>query len=144
MIKKVDEMKDIIDVLSYYSDTLRSLQSGDSIIENMANKFYMYSTVLELIEKKKRIGFCVFYHNDRIFGKAFLSMIAVKPLYVGKGYARQLLSEVEKICAEDQMKEIGLEVRKDNHRAIRFYYKNGYKVDKSISDNSMLMHKALI
>jgi len=67
-----------------------------------------------------------------------LLSIAVSDEVKGSGLASTLLKEFE--CSIIPVKEYGLSVNKDNHRAIKFYQKNSFLVDKE-HDNSIYFVK---
>ena len=143
MIRIVDTYDGILELLSVFLPYLDSLSSRRVKPEEMARKFIVYGTVLELCENGSGIGFCSFYHNDKRNKRGYLSMIAVLPEAEGKGYAAKLIKEVERICRSDDMQRICLEVRNDNCRAIRFYQKHGYTIKEELNGQIILMAKAL-
>ena len=143
MINCVTDFNDILGVLNHYSGCLISFNTGAVKPSAMALKFCSYGSVLEMIDDHKRIGFAAFYHNDTENKRAFLSMIAVLPQYIGRGYASKLLYEVERICVADKMITLGLEVYMNNERAIRFYKKHNFKAIKFTRESKILMEKVL-
>ena len=65
-------------------------------------------------------------HSRKNSSKARLYNIAVNPESRGKGHAKWLLSEVDRIASEMGKTEIHLEVRSTNDSAIALYEKNGF------------------
>jgi ribosomal-protein-alanine N-acetyltransferase len=64
-------------------------------------------------------------YEDREFGHIITLNIA--PNYRKKGVATKLLSEVECFLRQRGVSECRLEVREDNHAAIKLYHKLGYQ-----------------
>jgi ribosomal-protein-alanine N-acetyltransferase len=64
-------------------------------------------------------------YEDREFGHIITLNIA--PNYRKKGVATKLLSEVECYLRQRGVNECRLEVREDNHAAIKLYHKLGYQ-----------------
>ena len=76
--------------------------------------------------------------------------IAVRPDLQGQGYGQILFDGFADACREKLVTNIWLEVRESNHKAIRFYQKNGFlKVQSRPSfyenprENALLMKLAL-
>jgi ribosomal-protein-alanine N-acetyltransferase len=57
--------------------------------------------------------------------------IAVRPDRQGNGHGQELFDEFAATCRERLVANIWLEVRESNHRAIRFYQKNGFNCVQS-------------
>jgi len=68
--------------------------------------------------------------KDKFETESGLVVIGVANEYLGKGYGTTLLKEFEKKTKEMKIKKMGLAVKSDNHRAIKSYERNGWKVDK--------------
>lgn len=64
-------------------------------------------------------------YEDREFGHIITLNIA--PNYRKKGVATKLLTEVEGYLKQRGVSECRLEVREDNHAAIKLYHKLGYQ-----------------
>lgn len=93
------------------------------------SSFYSYETLIDMIEKND--NYKIFYYEEKEILAYLILMdsidcfeilkIAVCPIARRKGLASKLISN----CVEE--KEIFLEVRKSNEKAIKFYIKNGFK-----------------
>lgn len=57
-----------------------------------------------------------------------LCNLMVPPRYVGKRVGRQLLVQCLEVARQRGLTRIFLEVRHSNHRAIRFYRRNGFRI----------------
>lgn len=101
-----------------YNDTER--------LKNLSNKYFQYANVLGIQKNGSTRGVCAFYANDSESKTAFLSMIVISRSEQGHGYGYILLNEMSKICRENGIKNICLEVNNSNIKAINFYKKNGY------------------
>ncbi len=69
------------------------------------------------------------YCNLRIIaGEGELMRIAVHPAKRGRGYARELMEELEKHASENGAQSLSLEVRASNLPAICLYKSYGYEI----------------
>lgn len=57
-----------------------------------------------------------------------LCNLMVPPRYLGRRVGRQLLAQCLEVARRRQLTRIVLEVRRSNHRAIRFYRRNGFEI----------------
>src|SRR3990167_9152868 len=84
------------------------------------------STDIFIVKKKSSIiayAIILFRKNSTI---ARLYSIAVDPNCQRSGIARLIYQHIERFITKQYCTEVRLEVRRDNHRAIRFYQRNGY------------------
>jgi len=96
------------------------------------------------IERKSKVGADLFLVIDldgevvaTIMGgyeghRGWINYLAVSPRYTGRGYARALISEIEKRLLAIGCPKINLQVRKSNAEAISFYTHLGYLEDDSV------------
>lgn len=90
------------------------------------------------------LGYAIVYANDFTSKTAFITMIAVRPEYQGRNIGKDLLLAVQKLAGERGMRELELEVRTDNQKAIGFYEKNGFCRKEKRGKESMYMVKKLL
>lgn len=91
------------------------LRSG---LENSLDSYLVYQ------EGEEILGYCVL----RILGDAGeLQRIAVRPEAQGRGIARKLMDAVAGLARRRGAKEISLEVRESNQRAINLYRAYGFE-----------------
>lgn len=82
--------------------------------------------------------------------KAKILMLSVSKKYRRKKIGNNLLNKFEQNISRNNINEIELEVRTRNKTAIKFYQKNGYKIDEKIEryyqngDNAYIMRKYFI
>lgn len=94
----------------------------ESIIEKIKNNPY---TNYYLVTKN---GVCLAFINyDLIYERAELSQIEVLKEYQRQGIASKLLEFFIEDCKNKQIKNITLEVKIDNAKAINLYKKYGFK-----------------
>lgn len=60
-------------------------------------------------------------------GEAHILNLCIDPLYRELGYGERLLDEILGMAHEDEVKEIFLEVRPSNEKAIGLYMKKGFR-----------------
>jgi ribosomal protein S18 acetylase RimI-like enzyme len=68
-------------------------------------------------------------------GEFFISNIAARPEFHGKGVGRALLDDTVQRARAHGAEAIALEVKESNKRAVRFYEKHGFEIDSEISLN---------
>lgn len=79
------------------------------------------------IDNEKIVGVCLGYANDFKEYKAYISTIAVLPEYRNLKVGQQLIVAFKDYCILNNMQSIQLFVHKENHGAIKFYQKSGFK-----------------
>lgn len=75
--------------------------------------------------------------SNSVTDEIFILSIAVDKNYMGKGIAQELCHAFEESIKPDAS-EYGLYVRCDNKRAVKFYEKMGFKVNKQVGDEFYL------
>lgn len=65
--------------------------------------------------------------------RGWLYLVGVDPAHQRRGFARAIVSEVEKILRERGCRKINLQVRETNQQVIEFYKRVGYSVDPVLS-----------
>lgn len=100
------------------------------ILRALAEKFAAHANVLTLRRGEETAALCAWYDNDLATRTAFLSVIVVAGSAQGCGCGSRLLTEVLRRCAEHGMRQMRLEVRKDNRAAIRFYENRGFRQER--------------
>ena len=63
----------------------------------------------------------------------WVNYLAVAPEYQGKGYARQIMEDLEKRLLALGCPKLNLQIRSSNVDVIRFYEALGYKADACVS-----------
>lgn len=89
------------------------------------------------------LGYAAMYANDNEGSVAYITLIGVRPQYQGEHVGRQLLMRCCEIALSQGMKEVKLEVRNENKKAVAFYQKNGFKIISSASEKSSYMSLVL-
>ena len=83
------------------------------------------------------------------FDSATICQICVNPLFRGKGLGSMLIEELIKDCHANRVRNVTLEVRENNHPAIKLYEKHGFKQNLikeayyTNGDNAVYMIKEL-
>lgn len=85
------------------------------------------------------IGIIAFYMNDYVSRTAYITQVAVNPLYQGRGIGKLLLSRFLSISKEAGMKTAKLEVKKRNERAKQLYGTFGFQEMEEASFESIYM-----
>lgn len=87
-----------------------------------------YFFVAREVETSKIVGFLIAGRQPGLSGRILL--FAVDPGFQGQGVGRSLLRQAQKSLALDNVRQLHLEVRPDNRRAIAFYQHHGFSVDR--------------
>ena len=95
----------------------------DILIELHENPLSNFS-VIEIDELNLVVGFANYWHT---FDSATLCQIAVHPNYQHKHLGSLFLEDILKECHAKKVRNLTLEVRKNNAKAISFYKKFGFK-----------------
>lgn len=96
--------------------------------ENFISKIMKFSSNIVLYEKKKVIGFVIFYNNMPDIG-GFITLIHVTKEYRRMGYASELIKKVEKNLILREIRVLKLHVLKDNINAIKLYSDLGFNFE---------------
>ena len=102
---------------------------------------WSYQTLLELLEqdsinmlvvyaqdksaKSNGIGYCLY---QMVFEQAEILRIGTHPDYQRQGIASQIIDKLHKILQSNQVENLLLEVRADNHAAIALYEKQAFTI----------------
>lgn len=65
--------------------------------------------------------------------RGWVNYLAVDPAHRGRGHARALMAEVERLLTALGCPKLNLQVRGDNRAALAFYQKLGFAVDDAVS-----------
>lgn len=112
-------------------------------INSYVDKLISHATIMPIFEDNNLIAFIAYYNNDEINRKAYLSMIAVKPDYGGKGYGSKLLEMAIQSLIKKNYKYFDLEVLKTNDIAIKFYKKYNFQIIDSSNELKYYMRREL-
>ena len=110
---------DVDQVLEIENSYNLNIHSKDSIFKELNTKIFKY--FVAKIDNKV-IGFISFSHTLDIEIEA----IAVDVYYTNKGVATLLLNKCFEFTKQNNIKNIFLEVRESNQKAINLYIKNGF------------------
>jgi ribosomal protein S18 acetylase RimI-like enzyme len=72
--------------------------------------------------------------------RGWVNYLAVAPSHRGRGIARALMAEVERLLGDAGCPKVNLQVRTTNEAALGFYERLGYKRDDAISLGRRLEH----
>ena len=65
--------------------------------------------------------------------RGWLYLVGVDPAHQRRGYARKIVTEMERLLRERGCRKINLQVRDTNQQVIEFYKRIGYSVDPVLS-----------
>ena len=111
--------------------------NDNDVIRALAQKYSENAVVFTVLYDNMICGLCAFYCNDLASHNAFLSLIIVDKTIQNKGIGSLLLSETKKYCEAEGMASLLLEVDKKNYRAINFYKKHNFSLEKEVGNSSI-------
>lgn len=112
-------------------------------VKDYSSKLISNAITYAFNDKGEDIGFISFYANDKENMVAYIALLGVLPEYQGKKIAQILMDQCINECIDLGMRELKLEVKEDNVRAIKFYKKYDFKITEKASKDSLYMEKAL-
>ncbi|MDU8885483.1 N-acetyltransferase [Yeosuana sp. MJ-SS3] len=118
-------------------EELNSVNNGyfvETDINDYVDKILKKAVLIEVDKSGILVGFIAYYANDIASETAYLTMLAVKPLYQNEGYGKHLLDLSIKDIRDKGFVKYGLEVLKNNFQAFKFYENQGFKTIKSRGD----------
>lgn len=147
-------------LVNYCVDFVYTQSEKRNIIDKLEGAFQhkisLRNDYAELIEKidlyaefivayhSKLLGYVAMYANDLNSKNAYITLIAVNPLYQGHYIGSRLLAVCETVALQRSMKTISLEVQRENKKVTRFYEKNGFVYQKDGPDGSIYMKKSIM
>jgi ribosomal protein S18 acetylase RimI-like enzyme len=142
---RVSDKSLMTDILKEYNESFPvSIDSRVGNLAQYAEKLINNSQAYVLFYNNTSVGTVIFYANDKQNKAAYLTMIAVKQQFRGKGFASLLLSLCEDKSKEAGMIKLILEVDLRNENAVGFYYNKGFKYLDKASENSIHLIKELV
>jgi len=110
-------------------------------IGEYAEKIYNNAISFTKHEDGKLVGLVASY-DVKLEKKGWITNVSVDPNYQSKGIAQDLLKQCVGYFKDKEYNMIGLEVFKENLRAINFYKRNGFIIGKEIK-NTYTMKRIL-
>jgi ribosomal protein S18 acetylase RimI-like enzyme len=112
-------------------------------IPQYVDKLKKNATIISIDKNGQLIAFIAYYDNDPDCELAFLSMLAVESGSKKMGYGNTLLQISIKEIEKKGFKRYGLEVIKDNLKAIQLYEKHGFLFSGERENNFIYMEKKI-
>ena len=94
-------------------------------LEEYAQKLIEKAEIFYIVNEGKDCGHCAIYMND--ISKAFITSFGILPEFQRMGLGNELIQRVISYVKLRSMKQIGLEVHRDNIAAYRLYFKSGFR-----------------
>lgn len=142
MIVRISSAEDIKAAYDAVSSAFGGLQRRVDV-DAYLDKISKYANVYAMSVDDDICAFAAMYANDFENHTAYITLIGVKPDSQHSGCGTEMFRFCEEEAKQNGMKTLRLEVDKDNENAVRFYKKQGMKLEKEASQNSMYMKKSL-
>jgi len=102
-------------------------------ISEYAEKLAKNAVTFEAWNNNQLVSLIACYLNDKVNNKGFISSVSTIPSFQGKGIISKLLQNLIQYAKSQNFSCLLLEVKKINNKAISFYIKKGFKIDKNLS-----------
>ncbi len=116
---------------------------GKPEIEQLSQKIIKNAERFEYWDKDRLIGLFACYYNNFKTLTGFITIASISKELRNKGIGSELLKRTLEFGYEMNFKRIKLEVNTKNHRAIKFYNKFGFIIEKQCK-NTLVMVKSII
>lgn len=110
-------------------EELNSLSNGELIktdLKEYVNKIYSKAKIISYHDKGQLIGFIAYYDNAEDKNTAYLTMLAVNPIYQGKGFGKRFLENAIALLVDESFKSFKLEVLQKEKNIIKLYEEYGF------------------
>ncbi|MBE5960139.1 MAG: GNAT family N-acetyltransferase [Lachnospiraceae bacterium] len=142
LVERVDQTAEIEEILEIFNTSfIPELHTRVKSLRDYAKKLNEHGELYVARQGDQIIGFISYYMNNWVTQTAYISLLAVLPEYRRNGIGEELLNGMKKRAIREGFQKAGLEVEKDNERAIAFYKKHGavFVKEKSGRTNYMEM-----
>lgn len=109
-------------------------------IEKYSEKIFDKANRIEFLCQDKLKGLIAYYVNGQ---EAFITNVSVTQDYIGKEIASELMEQCFLRLIKQGIREVLLDVKRDNSRAIKFYKKHNFFI-KEEKNNNFTMKKNLL
>lgn len=140
-MKKINDRTDIIKILYEFDDVFPHNKEKIIDYNEWAEKINCNGIINAFNDEGENIGLAVYYANDMVEKKGYISLFGLKEKYCGKGLGKLLLDSIINEIREYGMRYVCLEVDNDNQRAERFYLKYGFIEDEKRSTTQLLRYR---
>lgn len=130
-----DQWRVLLNEINYYFVPSISTKTD---LDIYAAKLASNANTLLMMEGNTRLGILVYYANSESKDFAFITLFLVWPQYVKNKIGKDLMISFIKQMKELGIKKIELEVHSENIKALEFYYKNNFILDKITETTSFL------
>lgn len=103
-------------------------------LESYAEKLFNKAERIEYFQKNELLALLAFYVNSEN-SFCFITNVSVDESLKGKKIGDALILQLVEFCSRNKIKNIQLEVRKENNKAINFYKKHNFALLKENIDN---------
>ncbi len=117
--------QEVANVLHMFDKAFSPMLSSEIDLDSYARKLSKRASFIIVTLGGHFIGFTACYVNLEQ-SKIYVPLIGVLPQNQRIGVGRQMLDTLKKVCCNNSINIIMLEVYKNNHKAYSFYIKNGF------------------
>lgn len=136
LITKMDNSEANIKLLSDFLsviDTSFPVPLSQKVnISDYSPKVFNLGIVFQAMIDGEMVGVLIGYANDYQNFQGYISLFGILEEYRGMGIGKKLLQAMLDICRSRGMKELALDVHKQNEAAQKFYQKNGFTIDLNL------------
>ncbi len=140
--KNTSVVSDIETHLMEVSDSFVPNLSSYVDIKQYAVKLFEKAQRIEVWEDNRLVGLLAYYQNFNDMS-AFITNVSIEKGFMGSGLATEMINKMVD-AVSGTLGVIGLEVNKDNERALSFYLKNGFVESELKENGSLIMVRELV
>lgn len=118
----------ITELLHEVDDEFQPLLSQRINIQDYAKKIVDKSIIFPVFIEGELACFISFYVNGRSANIGFITMVAVKKKFRGRGLGKVMVKSSIELCRNLKMNAVRLEVDKTNHPALHLYKEFGFNI----------------
>lgn len=124
------------DILAHFVEC--QIYVRERSLDSYAQKIRMNAITVEIWNTDILIALCACYMNDFETKTAYVTHIAVSPVYREKGYGKKVLKNTIALAQKDGFERIDLEVVKTNVAALNLYKLYHFKVIEERDDKYLM------
>lgn len=137
LIKEIKEQNIIYKLLIEFQDSFYTSLGNEEDIKRYAEKLFYNAFVYVCEESDRNVGLLVFYANRGEV--SYLTSIVVKTDMQGNGIGETLLKFFIEYSINHSFRKMRLEVKENNLKAVQFYKKHGFVLERKAGYESIYM-----
>jgi len=130
----------LVSLLQTFGDLLPNPLSGRVDLCAYAAKLLDKAEIAVAVVGEKTIGFLLLYANNMRTCRAHLPILSIQPSYQGKGLGKVLMARALACARQRGMREVELEVNRDNEQDQQLYLSLGFRFVQSSTEQYKMLY----